>query len=131
RSVRQLAVDALWSLWFRADSGANAQELQRLMRLRDTRKKLSGLNLLVEKAPHFAEAYNQRAILFFHLEELQKSIADCERVVKLNPHHFGAHAGMAQCYMKLGKPRPALKAFRHALRINPGMEGVEETIRAL
>ena len=33
--------------------------------------------------------------------------------------------------MRLGKARPALKAFRNALRINPGMEGVEETIRDL
>jgi tetratricopeptide (TPR) repeat protein len=130
-AVRQFAADALWSLWFRAGSEVHNQELQRVMRIRDTKKKLAGFTALVQKAPDFAEAFNQRAILYFHLEELQKSIADCERVLKLNPYHFGAQAGMAQCYVKLGKPRPALRAFRNALRINPGMEGVEETIRAL
>jgi hypothetical protein len=29
------------------------------------------------------------------------------------------------------KHRASLKAFRHALRINPNMDGVAETIRAL
>ena len=36
RLVRQQAADGLWSLWFRASSEENTQELQRLMRLRDT-----------------------------------------------------------------------------------------------
>jgi cytochrome c-type biogenesis protein CcmH/NrfG len=38
---------------------------------------------------------------------------------------------MAQCYLNLRKHRAALKAFRHALRLNPSLEGVADTIRAL
>jgi tetratricopeptide (TPR) repeat protein len=131
RQVRHLAADALWSLWFRASTEANNQELQRLIRLSDPEKTLAGLNDLLEKAPDFAEAYNQRAIVHFRLEEYQKSVADCAKVVKLNPCHFGAQSGMAQGYMKLKKPRAALRAFRNAFRINPELQGVEETIRAL
>jgi tetratricopeptide (TPR) repeat protein len=131
RGVRHLAADALWSLWFRADSDAHNRELQRLVNMRDGRKKRAGLDALIERASEFAEAYNQRAILHFQTEEWQKSLMDCERVLKLNPYHFGAAAGMARCYMELGKHRSALKAFRNALRINPGMEEVEEAIRAL
>jgi len=131
REVRALAANALWSLWFRADKDDNNQELQRLMRMGNPDKVLAGLNALLQKAPNFAEAYNQRAILYFRLGEYQKSITDCETVLKRNPFHFGAQSGMAQCYMKLRKPRAALKAFRTAYRINPGLEGVEETIRAL
>jgi tetratricopeptide (TPR) repeat protein len=129
--VRQLAIDALWSMWFRADSEANSQELQRLLELDDREKKRDALDALIERAPHFAEAYNQRAIWFFQGEEWQKSIADCDRVLKLNPYHFGAAAGMARCYLELGKHRAALKAFRTALRINPNMEEVVDAIRAL
>jgi tetratricopeptide (TPR) repeat protein len=129
--VRQLASDALWSMWLRGSTEANNKELHRLVELRDRRKKRAGLDALINKAPDFAEAFNQRAVLHFHAEEWQKSIADCERALKLNPFHFGAAAGMGQCYMKLGKHRPALKAFRNALRINPGMEDIEEAIRAL
>lgn len=130
-NVRQLAIDALWTLWFRADSPENNEELRRIMQMRDSRKKLSRLSALIEKAPRFAEAWNQRAILLFRLHEYQKSISDCEKTLKLNPAHFGAQAGMAQCLMQLGKHRAALRSFRNALRVNPGMDGVEETIRAL
>jgi tetratricopeptide (TPR) repeat protein len=131
RGVRQLAADALWSLWFRGDTDGHNRELQRLVGLRDNRKKQVGLDSLIGKVPEFAEAYNQRAILYFQSEDWQKSIADCERVLQLNPFHFGAAAGMGRCYMELGKHRQALKAFRNALRINPGLEEVKEAIRAL
>jgi tetratricopeptide (TPR) repeat protein len=131
RTVRQLAGEALWSLWFRADTDAHNGELRRVLRQNDARKAIAALDALIQEAPAFAEAYNQRAILYFRLEEFQQSIADCQAALKLNPYHFGAQAGMAQCYMKLKKPRAALKAFRHAHQINPNLEGVEETIHFL
>src|SRR5262249_36907181 len=109
----------------------NNQELQRLVRLRDRDKALAGFDRLIEKAPHFAEAYNQRAILFFRLKQYDRSIADCEKTLQLNPRHFGALAGMAQGCLQLRKPRAALKAFRSALHINPNLDGVAESIRAL
>ncbi len=129
--VRQLASDALWAIWFRADAEGNNKELQRILRLAGPEKMEQALDALIKKAPNFAEAYNQRAILHFRQQDYQKSAADCEATVKLNPYHFGAFAGMAQCHMKLRKPRAALKAFRAALRINPNLEGVEDTIRTL
>jgi tetratricopeptide (TPR) repeat protein len=128
--VRQMAAEALWSIWFRADA-EHAEELQRVARMSNPNKALNNLNALIAKAPRYAEAYNQRAVLFFRTGDYQRSIADCEVTLKLNPFHFGAQAGMAQCYMKLRKPRPALRAFRNALRINPELDGVEATIRAL
>jgi tetratricopeptide (TPR) repeat protein len=129
--VRRLADNALWSIWFRADTEENNKELRRLSRLRSRDQALIGLTRLIDKAPKFAEAYNQRAILYFRLKQFERSIADCERTLSFNPCHFGAQAGMAQCYLNLRKHRAALKAFRHALRLNPSLEGVADTIRAL
>src|SRR5207244_3473769 len=105
-----------------ADSEPNNQELQRTRQLSDNGSKQAALDVLIQKAPSFAEAYNQRAILRFQLGELQKAIADCEKVLRLNPCHFGAQVGMAQCYMGLNKPKAALKAFRTAYRLNPDMD---------
>jgi tetratricopeptide (TPR) repeat protein len=129
--TRQLAVDTLWAIWFRADSEENSQELQRLQRMRDREKALAGFDQLILRAPGFAEAYNQRAVLAFRLKQYEKSIADCEKALQLNPYHFGAQAGIAQCFLQLRKHKAALKAFRAALKLNPYMEGVAETIRAL
>jgi len=129
--VRQLAVDTLWTLWFRADTDENNAELQKLARMRDREKALIGLDQLVKKVPGFAEAYNQRAVVGFTLKQYERSIADCEKALQLNPYHFGAHAGMAQCLLQMRKHKAALKAFRAALRINPHLDGVADTIRAL
>jgi tetratricopeptide (TPR) repeat protein len=131
REVAQTAADTLWTLWFRGDSTANNDELQRLARIRDREKALAGLDALILRAPRFAEAYNQRAIVYFRLKQFERSITDCEKVLDLNPHHFGAQAGLGQSYLQMRKHRAALKAFRNALRINPYMDGVAETIRAL
>jgi tetratricopeptide (TPR) repeat protein len=130
-AVRIRASDALWSLWLRADTAENNKQLQRLMRLNDVHNALEGYAVLLEKSPHFAEAYNQRAILYYRLGEYQHSLDDCEKVIELNPVHFGALSGMAQCLLRLRKPRQALKAFRNAYRINPNLEGVKDTIREL
>jgi tetratricopeptide (TPR) repeat protein len=131
REIAKMAADTLWTLWFRGDNPANNQELQRLARQRDRDKALAGIDALIRRAPEFAEAYNQRAIIYFRLKKFDRSIADCEKALKLNPYHFGAQAGLGQCYMQMRKHRAALKAFRAALRLNPNMDGVAETIRAL
>jgi tetratricopeptide (TPR) repeat protein len=129
--VRRLASDALWAIWFRADSDENNKELQRLQKLRDRDKALTGLTELIKKAPNFAEAYNQRAILYYQKKDFPKSAADCEKVLQLNPHHFGAQSGLAQCLLNMQKPVEALKAYRKAYRLNPNMDGVADTIRML
>lgn len=129
--VRKMVADALWSLWFRGDTEENNKQLQRILRFGECKKVLTNLTALIKNAPSFAEAYNQRAIIHFRLEEYHKSIADCETVLQLNPWHFGAQAGIGQCYMKLNRPRAALKAFRAALRINPNLDGVDDTVKGL
>jgi tetratricopeptide (TPR) repeat protein len=129
--VRRLAADALWNIWYRAEGEQHKRELQRLSQLKDLGKSLRGLNGLVEKCPDFAEAYNQRAIVHFRLGEFQKAVEDCQSALERNPFHFGAQSGLAQCLVRLKKPRTALRAFRQALKINPDLDGVAESIREL
>ena len=62
------------------------------------------------------------------LEEWEQSIADCKKVITLNPVHFGALAGMGQCYLRLGNLREALKVFQRALEIHPSLYGVAHTV---
>jgi tetratricopeptide (TPR) repeat protein len=126
-----MAGEALWSLWFRGDNPGHSDELYRLVRMRDTDKALAGLHELIVRAPRFAEAYNQRAILYYRLEQYDRAAADCETALRLNPHHFGAQAGLGGCYLRMRKNRAALKAFRIALRMNPRLENIAETVRAL
>ena len=134
-TARLLAADAMWSIWFRADTSENNQELQRLMQLATSDAKpeevLLGFEALIHKAPRFAEAYNQRAIFHFQRSDFARAIHDCEKVLRLNPYHFGAASGMGQCFMKQKKLRAALRIYRRANRINPNLDGVREVIQSL
>lgn len=129
--VADMATASLWNLWFRADSEENNTELQKATRIRDREKALECMTTLINKAPEFAEALNQRAIIYFRMKQYEDSIADCQRALDLNPWHFGAQVGMAQSFMKMKKHRSALKAFRNTLKIHPRMEGVADAIRTL
>jgi tetratricopeptide (TPR) repeat protein len=126
-----MAGEALWSLWFRGDNPGHSDELYRLVRMRDTENALHGLNELIERAPRFAEAYNQRAILYYRLGQYDRAAADCESALRLNPIHFGAQAGLGGCLLRMRKHRAALKALRIALRMNPRLDSIAETVRAL
>jgi tetratricopeptide (TPR) repeat protein len=129
--LRQAAVDALWAVWFRADGEDAERELKRLTSLRDRTKALAGVDRLIQRAPNFAEAYNQRAILYFRAKQFDNAAADCEKALELNPHHFGAQAGLGQCLLQMRKHRAALKAFRAAVRLHPYLDGVADAIRKL
>jgi tetratricopeptide (TPR) repeat protein len=130
-AVRRSAADALWAVWFRGAADADRLELDRLVRLPELGEALRGLDALVARAPEFAEAVNQRAIVRFRRGEFAASARDCERVLRLNPHHFGAASGLGQCLVRLDRPRAALEAFRNALRIYPDLDGVSEAVRVL
>lgn len=129
--VRRLAENALWELWFRGGGESLSRELERLLNQRDLNAALAGLDRLVRNAPDFAEAINQRAIVHYRRGDYRAALRDCQRVLKLNPHHFGAQAGLAQCHLRLRQPRAALNAFRQALRIHPDLAEVADAVRAL
>lgn len=129
--VQRFAADALWELWFRGGTAEQNHRLRQAVSETDPAKCRAELDALIRAAPHFAEVYNQRAIWFFKRGEFARAADDCETVLRLNPHHFGAAAGLGQCCLKIGKPRTALRAFRTALEINPALEHLHDTIRTL
>jgi tetratricopeptide (TPR) repeat protein len=134
-TVRRMAGEALWSVWFRADTPENNAELQRIMLLRldevGPEVILADFEALLRKAPRFAEVYNQRGIFQFRCGSYARAAADCDRALRLNPCHFGAASGLGQCFMKQKKLRAALRSFRRALRINPSLDGVRQTITSI
>ena len=52
-------------------------------------------------------------------------------MLQINPVHFAAAAGMGQSYLKLKKPRAALRSFEMALAIFPGLSDLEDAVRTL
>jgi len=133
-TVRRMASDALWAIWFRADSDENNKTLEQVARLIARQQADEAIVLatrLIERAPKFAEAYNQRAIAHWSLGQLEESVADCRKVLELNPFHTGALAGMAQCLVKLGQHEEALRTLQRALKIEPFNMGLRSQVTSL
>ncbi len=131
RGVRMLAENALRAVWVRAGSPSQQLRLEAILRLNTAKKHEESLLLatqLIEEAPWFAEAWNQRAVAYYCLGRYRDSIHDCHESLELNPYHFGAAAGMGQCHLQLGNHSSALECFRRALSLNQDLEGVRANV---
>ncbi len=97
----------------------------------DAGEAIATFSRIIEMKPDFAEAWNKRATVYFFTGELEKSLADCDEVMKRNPYHFGALSGYFQIYVRLEDYERALKYGRRALDINPHMGGMRENLELI
>jgi tetratricopeptide (TPR) repeat protein len=99
--------------------------------LTNTETALASFNKVVELDPTFAEGYNKRATVEFLMRNFDASVADIQRTLELEPRHWGALAGLGQIYLVLGDKKAALKAFEAALKVNPHLTTVSESVAKL
>ena len=132
--VRALAEGGMWQVWSRSGDDAIDHLLAigiEQMSERSGEAAVETFTQIIERQPDFAEGWNKRATVLYLLGEYQKSLADCDEVMKRNPHHFGALSGYGMIYLKLGDPVRALSYFERALAVNPNLTQVEESVETL
>lgn len=132
--IREIAQASIWKVWGRSGDATVDKAYQvgvTQMERGLLRSAVRTFTNLIESRPDFTEAWNKRATVYYLLEEDDLSIADCEEVLKRNPHHFGALSGFGQLMLRKGEPERALEYFERALTINPNMEGVRASIDLL
>lgn len=86
---------------------------------------------VLDYAPDFAEAWNGRATAYFLANRIGQSLADIEQVLRLNPRHFGALAGLGIILEQLERPEEALEAYRASLAIHPHQQQVIDSVQRL
>jgi len=89
------------------------------------------LTALTDHAPDFAEGWNARATAFFLMGEYALAIADVQRVLTLNPRHFGALSGLGIMLEQMGEIDLALEAMRTVQEINPNRPNVNQAVTRL
>ncbi len=112
----------IWKVWLNPEPAELLAQMQDAMKARqqgDFGRAVRLLDEIIANYPNYAEAWNQRAILFFLVKDYSASISDMEEVLRLEPRHFGALAGQAVIYKRLGKDRLALSFILEALKIDP------------
>ena len=85
----------------------------------------------IKKAPEFAEAWNKRATVLYLMGDYQRSVADVEQTLALEPRHFGALAGLGLINLALNREAAALKAFEAALKVHPQQPGLRAKAKEL
>ena len=133
-TVRMLAENGMRSVWTRAGSDANRQMLRVVMRLilaKQYEEAIAKATELIEHAPKFAEAWNQRAIAHFALKQYRYSIEDGIRTLKLNRRHFAAAIGVGHAHLFLGNIGQTIEFFQLALDINPNLNSVRVNLSKL
>ena len=130
----QVTVLQIWQIWYETPNMQAAELLQ--AGERDVTRgryddALAAFDRLVAIAPAFAEAWNRRATALYLLGDFEGSIADCLKVLLLEPRHFGALWGLAEMRRARGEDALALEAYERALAVNPHQGDSRDAVREL
>ena len=116
-------VDKLWREWTSAHKNSDEEALMSeglvAMSEGNLDRAENIFTKLIEVNPSFTEAWNKRATLRFMLWDFEGSLKDVEKVLTLEPRHFGALSGLGMIHLRLGDPERALKAYEDLVNIFP------------
>jgi tetratricopeptide (TPR) repeat protein len=132
--VRRRAHDALWAIWHRSGDPAIDALLQQgiaLMEAGRLPESVAVFSDVIARAPAFAEGWNKRATAYYLMGELDRSLADCEEVVRRNPVHFGALSGFGLIYLQKEDLPRAAEYFEKALAVDPNLAQVEAVLEQI
>ena len=89
------------------------------------------LDSIVALEPDWAEGWNKRAMLRFNGDNIDGAMSDLEHVLKIEPRHFVALAGLGAILQKSGLDKRALDAYRRALDVYPQQPDIRKSVEKL
>ncbi len=128
------AEQSIWNLWMTSDSPTADALLAQAMRAsaaKETGTALAILDNVIEVHPEYAEAWTKRATVYFLIGRYNDSLQDIEKVLELEPRHFGALSGLGMIKRQQGDLGAARAAFSEALSFNPHLEGVKRALEEI
>jgi tetratricopeptide (TPR) repeat protein len=124
----------IWALWFVSKSDTANLLMTRVrtaVEAKDLDLALKLLNSLIKIRPDYVEAWNRRATIYFMKNEYGKSIADIREVLRREPRHFGALAGLGLILQEIGDDKRALEVFRRAVDLYPRIDRIPDLVKTL
>jgi tetratricopeptide (TPR) repeat protein len=133
-SEARVAELKIWEAWIKSgddeiDKLTNLAVLA--MQAQKYQDALAVLDVIVAKKPDFAEGWNKRATVLYIIGDLDRSMADIEKVLVLEPRHFGAFSGIGLIQVAKGNKQAALEAYRRVIEIYPLSQGAIVSIENL
>ena len=99
-------VGKLWNIWLMTPDEASAELMNKALRTTryaDYATALDQLSTVIDQHPTYAEAWNQRAHVHFLRQDWERSIAECEKELELEPKHLGCLTGLAIIHIRQTK----------------------------
>ena len=124
----------IWQRWTANDDPDVSRLMQigiRALNYSTYRKALQSFDRVIEIAPEFAEGWNKRATLYYHIKEYRRSMDDIKKTLRLEPRHFGAWSGLGLVSIAQENYAGALAAFKKALSINPHIPNIRRYVQKL
>jgi tetratricopeptide (TPR) repeat protein len=130
----QQVEDQIWDIWSKSGDAEVDKVFAvgtQAMSIGDTATALKIFDAIVHKEPNFAEGWNKRATVYYMMGDYKASLADIDHTLELEPHHFGALAGLGLVNVELDRDEAALDAFERVLKVAPQSESAKENIELL
>lgn len=127
----QVVEEEIYMLWSRSGSATADYLLRRgraALEAGNTDAAYQHLTALTDHAPEFAEGWNARASLFFQTDRYGPSISDIQRVLAIEPRHFGALTGLGVMLEEIGDLEGAWVALEEAQAIHPHREDINAAV---
>lgn len=116
----------IWAIWLSHQNPTINKLMQDAL---DARRRtefdsaISLLDTIIERQPDYAEAWNQRATIYFMMGKYDQSLEDVAETLKREPRHFGALSGRGMIRLRQGRDALAWQNFEAARKIHPYIGG--------
>ncbi|HUD87092.1 MAG TPA: tetratricopeptide repeat protein, partial [Xanthobacteraceae bacterium] len=124
----------IWAAWMVSGSDTCTLLMSRVKAAADDKDydlAIKLLNAIIEIKPDYVEAWNQRATVYYMINDYGHSLADLREVLAREPRHFGALSGLGLILQDIGDDKHALEAYRKALAIDPHLEHIPDVVKTL
>ena len=125
----ELIEKKIWSIWSKHPVDVKLTEKlefgTELMQYGDYNYALRVFDNIIITDPLWSEAWNKRATVYFLMNNFTSSLDDIDKVLSIEPRHFGALSGQARIFIKLQEYEKAIKSIERALKFYPKFKSRE------
>ena len=119
----------IWSVWSKHPNDNGLTDKMEfgteLIQYGDYNYALRVFDNIIVNDPQWSEAWNKRATVYFLMNQFKDSLDDINKVLSIEPRHFGALSGQARIFIKLQKYEKAIKSIERALEFYPSFKSRE------
>ena len=126
--------ERIWAVWTVSPSDTANLLMTRVktaIEAKDLDLAIKLLSSIVKVKSDYVEAWNRRATIYYMKKDYSHALNDIREVLRREPRHFGALAGLGLIMQDIGDDKKALEVYRRALSLYPRMERIPDLVKTL